>query len=421
MGRFSFLVALCLFAFTNSSYSQTTLVAGDIAFTGYNLLDNTVNGSPANDDICFILLKNITAGTIINFTDFGWRSDANAFHAANPCGASTGSLSDGIIRWTASTNMTYGTQVRIRCKTNLSATAGSVMGIQSTANAATEYLSLSTAGDHIFAYQGTHGSPTLIAGISMSGAWDMTLTQCELSSTKSTLPPALSTNNYAFFISPELDNGRVKTSILITQNAATDRAAFHNTNNWDLDNLNSFLLPPVLTFLPVKFSYVRIGALTRQIEWGVAEEHNVRAYYIEQSLNGVSFSEIGNIPASGLNDYKGSGITLTNGYYRIKALDSDNKLTYSPIVRYTTNEANEELKVRVQDQSLFLQFSSLQLGRYTCNVFSAEGKLKVSKTIDHNGTSGSYVLGLDQKLSSGIYLVSLSKGTSLVTCKVWID
>lgn len=63
------------------SNTQTTLAADDIAFTGYSCDDNTVNGGTANDDICFILLKNIMIGTIINFTDFGWHSDASAFQS----------------------------------------------------------------------------------------------------------------------------------------------------------------------------------------------------------------------------------------------------------------------------------------------------------------------------------------------------
>lgn len=43
--------------------AQTTLVAGDIAIVGYNSDD------PTNDDFSFILLKDISSGTTINFTD----------------------------------------------------------------------------------------------------------------------------------------------------------------------------------------------------------------------------------------------------------------------------------------------------------------------------------------------------------------
>ena len=246
---------LCLLAFfifyASSLFSQTTLVAGDIAFTGYNMDDNTVNGATANDDFSFILLRNITSGTIINFTDFGWRSDAAAFQTANPCGPSTGAVSDGIIQWTATSDLTYGTQIRIRCRNNLSATQGSVTGIQATFNVATDYLSLTSAGDQIFAYQGTFAAPTLLAGISTNGPWDATLTNCQFSSGMSTLPAALSSNSYAVAITPEVDNARLKNSVMLTGTAATDRTAIHNAANWDVDDLNAFLLPPLLTAAPV--------------------------------------------------------------------------------------------------------------------------------------------------------------------------
>jgi large repetitive protein len=242
---------LTIFIFYASSlFAQTTLVAGDIAFTGYNTDDNTVNGATANDDFSFILLKNITSGTTIYFTDFGWRSDAPAFQTANPCGPSSGAVSDGIIQWTATSDLPYGTQVRIRCKSNLSATLGSVTGVQSTFNAATDYLSLPVSGDHIFAYQGTFAAPTLLAGLSANGPWDATLTNCQFNSSSSTLPAALSSNSYAVAITPEVDNARLKTSVTLTGNAATDRTAIHDAANWDVDDANAFLLPPVLTAPP---------------------------------------------------------------------------------------------------------------------------------------------------------------------------
>jgi hypothetical protein len=246
---------LCLLAFSifyaSSLFAQTTLVAGDIAFTGYNADDNTVNGATANDDFSFILLTNIASGTIIYFTDFGWRSDAAAFQTANPCGASTGAVSDGIIQWTATSDLPYGTQIRIRCRDNLSATLGTVTGIQATFNVATDYLNLGSGGDQVFAYQGSFAAPALLAGISANGPWDATLTNCQFSSSASTLPAALSSNSYAVAITPEVDNARLKNTVTLTGNAATDRTAIHNAANWDVNDLNAFLLPPVLTAAPI--------------------------------------------------------------------------------------------------------------------------------------------------------------------------
>src|SRR5687767_11610298 len=82
---------ICLLTCSFAAHSQTTLAAGDIAFVGYITTDDNVNGTSQNDEFSFVLLRDITAGTTINFTDFGW-TDGNAFQTANPCGANTGAI-----------------------------------------------------------------------------------------------------------------------------------------------------------------------------------------------------------------------------------------------------------------------------------------------------------------------------------------
>lgn len=85
-----FLALLCSVSIIKS-FSQTTLVAGDIAFTGLNSTFTTINDfvnapqTESNKEFCFILLNNVTSCTTIFFTHFGWQGDAQAFKSANPC------------------------------------------------------------------------------------------------------------------------------------------------------------------------------------------------------------------------------------------------------------------------------------------------------------------------------------------------
>jgi hypothetical protein len=286
--------------FTSALHAQPTV--GGIAFTGYNKDDNTVNGSPANDDFSFVLLQNIPAGTTIFFTDFGWRSDANAFQQANPgsCPGS-GALTDGIISWTTSVALNRGTHIRIRCRfptsgTTMAATVGTATGVQATFNAAGEYLNLAVGGDQIFAYTGTYAAPTLIAGIDLSGAWETTLTLCTTTSSQSVQPAALATNNYSFVINPEVDNGRLLQSVQLTNpaNAATDRANIHNQANWQFDDVNAFLLPGNLFVLPVNFTYIKAAEKGGQVqvEFGVGTESDITEYVVERSADGRLYSSI---------------------------------------------------------------------------------------------------------------------------------
>lgn len=154
--------------------SQTTLVAGDIAIIAYNA-DNVP------DNFSFIPLKDLAAGTLINFTDFGWTSESNGFQLSCNVFGTSGAVADGAITWTAPAGgVLLGRQVTIACGgTSPSASHGTEVGLQGTVNAPTEYMSLSPGGDHIFAFQGTLASPTLITAIAMNGPWDATLTNCE--------------------------------------------------------------------------------------------------------------------------------------------------------------------------------------------------------------------------------------------------
>ncbi|WP_276132228.1 PKD-like domain-containing protein [Polluticoccus soli] len=246
MKAMRYFLSLCaIFCFALSARAQTTLTAGDVAIVGYNSDD------PTNDDFSFILLKDITAGTTINFTDFGWCSGAGftGFQSANPapCGAgSFGSYSDGAITWTATSALTCGTQVRVQCRNSLSASTGTVTGLQATFNVATDYMSLAIGGDQIFAFQGSMSSPTFITGISMNGAWDATLAQCTFTSGQSTLPAALSASTSVEII-PEVDNAIY--NCLVTMNSPANlRAAIFNVSNWNVNDAATFTLPISCTF-----------------------------------------------------------------------------------------------------------------------------------------------------------------------------
>ncbi len=242
--------ALLLFVFStflssSTIYSQTTLVAGDIAIVGYN-------STAAEDDFTFVLLRDITSGTNIKFTDFGWCSgvDITGFQTANPCGANTGSLSDGAISWTSTSALTCGTQVRIQCKVVLAASTGTVVGLVNAFSPGTDWMSLVNGGDQIFAFQGTLAAPTLITGISMNviggNIWEATLGQCPTSPSASTLPAALNATN-SFGISPEVNNA-IYNCAVSSESPTNLRTAILNSSNWTVNDATAFSLPIACTF-----------------------------------------------------------------------------------------------------------------------------------------------------------------------------
>jgi hypothetical protein len=126
--------------------AQTTLVAGDIAITGYQ----GFGASATADEFSFVLLRNVTASTAINFTDNGWLS-TNVFRTG-----------ETTVTWTAATALNAGTEVKIVGLNATLAGAGSPGTVTGTA------LSLSANGDQILAYQGSVVTPTFITAIHMN-------------------------------------------------------------------------------------------------------------------------------------------------------------------------------------------------------------------------------------------------------------
>ena len=180
---------------------STTLTAGDIAITGYR--------SDTPDLYAFVLLRDIEAGTEIQFTDNGWLA-AGGFREG-----------EDTITWTADTALTAGTVVTIE------------EGV-ATSGTATGNLILSSAGDQVFAFQGDAANPTFIYGLHGDGSFEADAT----SSSTSALPPTLTEGETALAIDPEADNAAYQG---ITSGTRTELlAAISNINNWTTSNTSSF-------------------------------------------------------------------------------------------------------------------------------------------------------------------------------------
>lgn len=288
------------------SLAQSQLQAGDISFSGYITADD--NNVTQDDVISFVLLKDIDVNTVIQFTDFGW-TDANTFQTPNPCGVSTGALTDGIIEWRSTTYLYCGTQISINCRRGLTANLGTVTPIQPTFNNSNAYLSLNGTGDQVFAYQGTINAPSFIAGISINHDWDLLLDSCEFTANKSTLPAALS--SLGLNINPGAYNAQYNCSIttgdtLALLNAITD------VMNWNVDTTS---FPPIPANFQLPLSCVFSGCalpapqITSQpISVNVCESSNIElsivaidasSYKWQQNISGNWVDVIDTLPFSG--------------------------------------------------------------------------------------------------------------------------
>lgn len=236
-----------------ASYSnaQCVLTKGDIVFTGYDLIDDQVDGTnQANgrdDRFSFVILRDISIGTEIFFTDLGWTKWGN-FQTTNRA------KTDGVISWRANVAYPAGTEVTINTKFLLSADKGIVTGVLENYETAvdypsfpSEYMSLAEiSGDQIFAFTGNYlSSPTLIAAMSINTNWSDNLEDYESTSGKSMLPSVLSSGAQNLSIS-RVDptdsemrtayTARFKSSGIVNGSAAAIVSTLNTVSNWELSN-----------------------------------------------------------------------------------------------------------------------------------------------------------------------------------------
>ncbi len=299
----------------------TTLAAGDLAFTGINSSSSTVNGTGTNKDFCFVLLRNITAGTTIFFTDYGWRTDQQAFQTANPCPNNgnplgSGALTDGIVKWVAATDLPYGTQVVIRSQFTPSASVGTATGEAKTYNsssASPQYVTLGLGGETIFAYQGSFESPILIAGLNTyPSGWLPSLSNCDLEPVQSALPNVFNNaSNFAFALTPgsNTTNVRLSPTVKIGTDAAAARAIIANRNNWQFQS-TAMVLPGSASVLPVHFGRIDANLKNNQlrVNWQSLQEKNNDHFIVEVSADGKTFKEAGIVQSRAIDG--NSDVTL---------------------------------------------------------------------------------------------------------------
>lgn len=434
---------------TLASEAQTTLVKGDIAFTGF-IGNGTVAG---NDQFSFVLLRDITTGTVINFTDNAWLRSS----------ATSGSwrTGEGTVTWTSNAAYLKGTEIKIEVTGAATATATFVyLATSGGAGTAVGAVmpSFSANGDQIIAYQGAIATPTFIcaihfnsynAGIVGEPITNTTDWEGAYSTANSCGLPALtsvSANNFltngvnAFWVfnNPivEFDNARFNCSGTMTTVGGI-RAAIYVTANWSAsydDDAPSFSIPTgcfLLSPVPVKLiGFQAQNNLTNIItKWQVTNEINVSHYEVERSFDGKNFERIGTVAVQAGNENKNYNYTDPENlknlaaiiYYRLKSVDADGKFSYSDIVTVRNNKDESILVDNFANpinDNLNFNLTVKTKGIVIIQITDVNGKIAISKQLQVNAGRSSISLPEAATLSKGIYFLRVTTSTASMVTKL---
>jgi hypothetical protein len=180
---------------------------------------------------------------------------------------------------------------------------------------------------------------------------------------------------------------------------------------------------PVNAPLPIKLINVKASKRATSIELNFtnAAESEVANYLLERSSNGLQYNTIAEIHPQKNDgssvDYRINDTQPFNdvNYYRIKAIETSGRVTYSVIVKVNLSLRATDLVIYpnpVRNYTLSYQVNNLQAGQYTIFIRNAVGQTISTHTIRHEGGLLGETLNVPP-VSSGIYYIDMQGPTRL--------
>jgi hypothetical protein len=139
-------------------------------------------------------------------------------------------------------------------------------------------------------------------------------------------------------------DAKSRTRTAVYDVGAEENETFITPITYPLDSTMVGAGKPATVVFPVRlldFDAVASGDMIR-ISWQVAEESGVARYEVEHSKGGSAFVKIGSVAA---NNQTGYAFSFNSGgpgkqYFRLKILDRDGSVAYSPIKLITISKAS---------------------------------------------------------------------------------
>ncbi len=163
--------------------------------------------------------------------------------------------------------------------------------------------------------------------------------------------------------------------------------------------------------LPVTFtSFTVIKDINKaRLSWNVAAEQNVDGYEVERSNNGVQFSKLGFVKATGRSRYSYTDEKILNGvnFYRVKNVDLDGKFAYTHIVSINGKKGQFVRLFPIPARSdMFIQHHDAMKGAQL-RISSMDGRIVSVISVPYNAVQTNLNLSTIQ---SGVYFITYDAG-----------
>ncbi len=176
--------------------------------------------------------------------------------------------------------------------------------------------------------------------------------------------------------------------------------------------------------LPVTIETFFANSISNEvsINWKTSSEINTSKFIIQHSSDGISFTDIGNINATGngANIYDFTDNNPVNGinYYRLKSVENDGRSSYSKVVSVTFGD-KESFSIVPNPAKDFATISfSKSFDKASIAVYDMAGKQVIKQSL--NASTSTYKLNT-QSLKSGLYVIKVNTDKGIYNEKLLIN
>jgi hypothetical protein len=176
----------------------------------------------------------------------------------------------------------------------------------------------------------------------------------------------------------------------------------------------------IIDILPVKKVELNgslVGENSSHLSWVATDATNRVQYHLQYSTDGVSFTEIANLPATTLQFMH--TLTATTGYYRVMAVDPNTAPVFSNVVAIKASKPAKGLQLKVVPNPMTTSgnfiLSSSDGGAYTWFLSDMQGRV-IQTNHGSLAVGGSANQAIEvSKLSSGMYVIRAVQGNLTTT------
>ena len=231
-------------------------------------------------------------------------------------------------------------------------------------------------------------------------------------------------------LTPYLIDQHLQTSTMLS---FTDTATYDfsvNSSSSSSYAANRFMIVfRNMSTLPVNFTHIsasRKASNKIQINWGIAQESGISFYILEKSTDGQNFTGIQQMLTAMNNGLSANYQNIDTNelkqdlYYRIKAINFDGSYLLSRVARVKALDIVSSIQLYpnpVIHKKLFVKTSGLTQGIYHADIYSNNGQLVFSKTINIQQIEQTTELLLPKTIASGNYLFNLKMGNDVIEAK----